>query len=209
MHAFKRAETTQLKSFLSRTHERYRPPYAMVEVDEPRQVVFIGNSNQDTYLRDETGGRRFWPVKTGDIRIDELRTDRNQLLAEAVHAFKAGRNWWPDKDFEKQHFEPEQEKRYEFDEWLNPIAGYLYGMTETTIQKIAAGALELKKDRLGLFEQKRIAAILRKLGWVATRTKHSRSWRSPALWPPVDAPPPPPLSEAMRDVSPDDGAGWR
>lgn len=207
MHAFNRADSTHLKSFLSRTHERYRPPYAMMEVDEPRQVVFIGTSNKETYLRDETGGRRFWPIKTGTIAVDALRLDRNQLLAEAVHLFKAGAQWWPDKEFERAHIEPEQEARYEFDEWFNAVADYVRLISDTTIQNIAKNsALEIKLERLGQFEQRRIAAILRQLGWTAKRDKHRRWWEAPANR--TGAPPGPGLHEAMRDIPPDEGVKW-
>jgi predicted P-loop ATPase len=94
LHSLSNSDVARIKAFMSRTTDRFRPPYGMRLVESPRQCVFAGTANQSTYLRDETGGRRFWPVACGRIDIDALACDRDQLCAEAKGRFDAGVAWW-------------------------------------------------------------------------------------------------------------------
>jgi len=165
MSALSKAESAHLKAFITRPVERYRPSYGRKEVIQPRRCVFIGTTNQSAYLKDETGGRRFWPVKVGAINTDALTRDRDQLFAEAVSAYRGGARWWPDGEFERQHIAPEQEARLEVDAWVEAIRDYLQDKSMVLIGGIARHALGFDTQRLGTTDQRRIAAILVTIGW--------------------------------------------
>jgi hypothetical protein len=178
MHAMDRAETAKLKAFITRQTERYRPSYGRKEVIEPRQCVFVGTTNRDVYLRDETGGRRFWPIVARRIDVDALARDRDQLFAEAVAAFRRGEAWWPDKDFERTHIVPQQEARYEADAWEEIIRKYLDIEPRVTIGQIARQALSIETPRIGTADQRRIAAALERLGW----RREPKDWQGIRWW---------------------------
>jgi predicted P-loop ATPase len=177
MHAMNRAETSLLKAFITPTTERYRPSYGRREVIEPRQCVFAGTTNKTTYLRDETGGRRFWPVACGKIDVDGLTNARDQLFAEAVQLYRAGAPWWPHKDFEREHIRPQQEDRFEADAWEDKIVEFLQLKDKVTVGEIARDALFIDTPRLGTADQRRITAVLEHLRWQRTpRGAQGKRW---------------------------------
>ncbi len=154
MSAMSRAEDAALKAFISRPVERYRPAYGRKEVMEPRQCVFIGTTNKAAYLRDETGGRRFWPVKVGAVDTDALANDRDQLFAEAVHLYRTSARWWPDDEFEREHIKPQQDARFEADAWEETIAEWLAGRKQVKVGQVLVGnvareALGIETPRIG------------------------------------------------------------
>jgi predicted P-loop ATPase len=181
MHAMNRAEAAHLKAFITRQVERYRPSYGRKEVIEPRQCQFVGTTNRDAYLRDETGGRRFWPIKAGIIDVDALVRDRDQLFAEAVARYREGASWWPDKDFERDSIMPEQAARYEADAWEENISTYLKAQTKVTIGQVAREALLIETPRIGTAEQRRIAAALERINW----KRQPKDWEGKRWWSPA------------------------
>ena len=80
----KRADTTRVKAFASRRVDQARLAYGRFPEKRPRQFILIGTTNDEKYLHDRTGNRRFWPAKTGEIAVEALRRDRDQLWAEAA-----------------------------------------------------------------------------------------------------------------------------
>jgi predicted P-loop ATPase len=180
MSAISRAESAALKAFLTRRTERYRPPYGRLEVIEPRQCCFVGTTNKSVYLRDETGGRRFWPVKVGLADTDALARDRDQLFAEAVRLYQSGANWWPDGEFERRHIQPQQEARFEADAWEEIIGPWLEHRKRTAIAEIARDCLTIETPRIGTADQRRISAILERLGW----RRGAKDWKGNVSWTP-------------------------
>jgi predicted P-loop ATPase len=145
-------------------------------VDEPRQCLFVGTTNKTTYLRDETGSRRYWPVGVGKIDLDKLSEDRDQLFAEAVHRYRAGEQWWPDEAFEREHIKPQQDDRFEGDPWDELIADYVATLSRVQAADIARRALLIESAKIGTAEQRRIAAILSGLGWKPVRDWQGRAY---------------------------------
>ncbi|MGC1408952.1 MAG: VapE domain-containing protein [Acetobacteraceae bacterium] len=179
MHSMSKAEANELKAFLSRPVEKFTPKFGRREVIEPRQCVFIGTTNKEVYLRDETGGRRYWPAKVGEIDLELLQSDRDQLFAEAVHLYRKKWRWWPTRGFEEEHMKPQQAARYEGDPWEGPIATWLAnkGKKETTFVEVATQALFMATGKIGTSDQHRMRAVFKTLGWVeGPRTNRGRVW---------------------------------
>jgi predicted P-loop ATPase len=173
MQGVKRAEVEHVKAFASRTHDRARPAYGRGVIDQPRRCVLIGTTNADTYLKSQTGNRRFWPVKTGVINLDALRRDRDQLWAEAAAVEATGvslvlpRELWA-------HAKMEQDARLEYDPWRD----ILENMDTSTFpdndggkeQRIATTViltdfLKIAADKQSTGDAARLKGVMNKLGW--------------------------------------------
>ncbi|WP_372708050.1 VapE domain-containing protein, partial [Brevundimonas sp.] len=97
LQGFSKAEVTTIKGFVSRTTDKVRLAYERRAAEFPRQCVFIGSTNETEYLRDATGGRRFWPIAGTVTSIDTDRLERevDQLWAEAKAMYDAWRQEQP------------------------------------------------------------------------------------------------------------------
>lgn len=173
------SEVARIKAFMSRTTDRFRPPYGMRLVESPRQCVFAGTVNHSTYLRDETGGRRFWPITCGQIAVDALTQDRDQLWAEAKSRFDAGAVWWLETTELVQMASEQQIDRYEGDPWEEVIGPWAESRTSISISEVLAKCLEKAHALWTQTDKNRAARCLRALGWERYRERHGSrlEWR--------------------------------
>ena len=192
-----RSDVGRIKAFMSRSTDRFRPPYGKRLVHSPRQCVFAGSVNHSTYLRDETGGRRFWPVACTQISVDDLERDRHQLWAEAVARFREGAIWWLDTEDLNLLAAREQSDRYEGDPWDEPIAAWLLkpfprhdppghpiepftSTTESvTVVDVLNHCIGKRQDQWTQSDKNRVARSLRSMGWerYKERCGEKRTWR--------------------------------
>ena len=125
----RKAEVETLRSFLSRQNDIYRASFGKRTTPHPRQCVFFGTTNAESgYLRDTTGNRRFWPVKTpggGSKRSwDVTQEDVLQIWAEVMHYVKAGEKLYLDPEVEALA-KAEQREAMESDEREGLVREYL------------------------------------------------------------------------------------
>lgn len=182
-----RAEAARIKEWITRQVDRFRPPYGRNIISAPRQCVLIGTVNPEGgYLKDATGGRRFWPVKCSKINIGWIKQRRDQLWAEAVVAYRSGERWWFDND-ERHIAQAEQEERYESDPWSDRVLNHVRWQPETSVSEIMGAALELPSSQQTQQAQNRIAKILVADGWKRIQRKvdnkkrwlYVKSWTAP------------------------------
>ena len=195
-----RGDLTKVKSVLTSTYDRFRPSYGRSSATYPRQVCFCGTTNKDIFLEDETGNRRFWPVKVlRMIDASRIERDRDLLWAEALVRYKAGEKWYLDTRELRALSEAEQEERMQVEPWDDLVASWLNDpekVSHTPVAKAGSAAqsafgglpiydaskgvkvvdvlrLAVGKDseKMNRGDENRMAAVLKRVGWGSmTRT---------------------------------------
>lgn len=177
LDALNKSDITKIKLFISSQKDRFRASFDRRPKDYPRQVVFIGTTNEDHYLSDPTGNRRMWPVKvTRAIDLEWLRANREQLFAEALLMVERGDRFHPNNREQRELFEPQQQLRVVENAIEGAIVKYLYDDVDgrlrpriTIGQVLGAIGIDVAKLGPGRFHEKQAAAALKRLGWRVIR----------------------------------------
>jgi putative DNA primase/helicase len=181
-----RRDQATIKKFVSSRSDRYRPPYGRCMVDQPRQCVFVGSTNEDRFLADRTGSRRYWPVLVGSIAMADIRRDRDQLWAEAVHLYRAGMPWHLTRE-EGDELRGASERHQQIDPWAESIDAW---MTQRRLEGHGGGSLADVMTGIGLDTKARstgaggrVASILRALGYDSRRVRTGQRRVVEWYWP--------------------------
>ena len=199
-----RAETEEIKQYVTSRVDRVREPFARRFVDRPRSCVFGGTTNQGEYFKDPTGARRFWPVHCngvaqcdGGIDLAKLAEWRDQLFAEAVarlaNADPEVARHYPTREESELYLQPEQEKREIADPWFERLAVWLdsgtkFGESMDEVREVESftshdlltKCIGVPMDRIDGARQMstRIGIAMHKLGWAKRRDPAPpRLWR--------------------------------
>lgn len=145
--SLRKSEVETVKAFISKQTDIYRPAYGRTPIEYPRQCVFCGTTNEEFFLKGDTGNRRFWVIEIRpELRSeDDFRTalmrDRDQLWAEAVYRYKEGEKLYLDADLEKEARQLQEEhNENEIDDLASQVEQFLetklpYGWEEKTRQE--------------------------------------------------------------------------
>jgi hypothetical protein len=182
----RRGELERVKAFLTARSDHFRVPYGRRAEDVPRSCVFAASTNDGTSLVDESGNRRFWPLRCGEIDVEKLTADKDQLWAEANARYQAGEVWWLDTRELRDAAAVEQEDRYDsglwdaiIEQWLEdptqryetdgaaqlPVRPFESSRERVTIADCLVHAVGKDIDRCTKTDRDAVARCLKHLGW--------------------------------------------
>ncbi len=182
----------EIKAWVTRSHEHWVPKYKEMATTYGRRCLLFGTTNEDGFLADETGERRWLPMKVcGVVDLEGLARDRDQLWAEAAARFTADGLAWRGA---VELAPAAQEAFAEEDAWEETIGRWmetqdLDGTTPAsreilTTSEVLAGALSIEAKSVKRADTMRIARCLQKLGYVQnfawSAGKNRRVWRRAA-----------------------------
>jgi len=178
MASFSNRDWNSIKAFITAQVDRFRPSYARHQVTRPRTCVFAGTTNQQEFLRDSTGSRRFPVVEViGQTRLEEIEALRDQMWAEAVHRVQSGEPWWFDKPTEAD-VQAQNVRYLRGDSWSDAIEEWLSGRVQPfSMAAVLGDAIGIDLDRQDARHANRAREILEAAGCVKMR-KNGRAYRA-------------------------------
>ncbi len=180
----RKGESNMIKAFFSTRIDLFRPPFGRAMIRSARRNAFAATTNDDEYLSDPTGNRRYACVKCDEIDIAAVKRDRDQIWAEATYLYNRHVNecvdkmqcgcWWFDKE-EAEQVENLAEQRTEESPHETAIMEWWTGLAppsrpaEITTNSLAKEAFQFTQDRINARVLSEISVALVKLGFKKER----------------------------------------
>lgn len=174
LEAIRRArEMTAVKAFLSSSVDAYRPSYGRNTIESPRACVCVGSTNADEFLTDDTGNRRFWPLRVRTVDLATLRSQRDQLWAEAGAFYAAWRDAsaheappWVLSDDESAALEEIHAEHTSTDAWEGPVLTWAERRVNPfTTADVLEHSIGKQRGQWNKSDEMRIASVLKRGGW--------------------------------------------
>jgi len=171
-----------LKNEMSKTKDEIKHLYVNESETRLRHFVFVGTTNQEQFLVDPTGNRRFWVIKV-DKKIDTayIKENRDLIWASAVKLYQEGYLWYLTD--EEQALSSQINANYAIgDVWETPVISWAESRTEPfTTADVLANALGVTPSRQNKSFSNRVAAILKSAGY-ETKRKRTKEFPDGYYW---------------------------
>ena len=179
---FGKRQAGEIKAFLTRKKDLFRPPYGRTALNFPRRSIVVGSVNDAQFLVDPTGNRRYWvvPIVVDFIDLARLKQERDAIWSAAVAAYQKGESWWLSNEEEK--LSAENNRTFEIvDEWTSGISNYLEQREQVSITELLQTVFDYELGQIQRRDQMRVASILTTLGWQKAGQKQHQGKRQ-VVW---------------------------
>ena len=164
LQAVLRADPAAVKSFISRLIDKYRGPYERRATEHPRTCVFFGTTNEDDWMRDVTGERRWWPLRCPYVNLAWLADNRDRIWSAALQVAMTDERHWLN-DAEEELAEAHRDQFRFTDSAEQVVEGYLRGKAgkEVSVHDVWASVHPGAVGFAPPAESQRIGRLLKKL----------------------------------------------
>lgn len=176
LSALKKADIEKVKQFVTQRQVKYRTPWDRQARVRAATWVFIGTTNEEEFLKDTTGNRRFAPIRVVNASpskiVDWISERRDQLWAEAREiaekGLACGRETWaiPKKYWEDLAREAENAR--EKDPWedaVQEVTNRLQGSSDAVLRRLNDLAMECGVTIRSRIDELHFGKLLRRMGW--------------------------------------------
>ncbi|GAB4320225.1 MAG: hypothetical protein OHK0047_02710 [Leptolyngbyaceae cyanobacterium] len=161
------SKLAKLKAFITTQTDSFRKPYAPQPIDIRRRFVLVGTTNQEKFLRDATGNRRFWVIPINQkIDIEWVKQNRDEIWAAAIQAYLDGYCTYLNETEQQLSDSINAQKYFEEDVWAEPVTSWVMAQTEPFIlSDVLTHVLKKEPGAWKRTDEVRVQAILKSLGY--------------------------------------------